>query len=172
MTEISPVRTQAPILPPVGKSTRRPGTNPTATHQTDSVSLSGPTSRKDVMALVLEKTFSQIKKTGGHGETHSLYNGLSIKDLQRLESLVQNAKADLGLPPGKLALCLVGGILGIALGTGAAVALAKLAGWNTLVSPTAVGVAFAFSAAIGLFFGIWPARRASLLDPIVALRYE
>jgi putative ABC transport system permease protein len=71
-----------------------------------------------------------------------------------------------------LTLCLAGGILGILLGSGGAVALAKLAGWNTLVSPLAVFLAFAFSAAIGLFFGIWPARRASLLDPIDALRHE
>ncbi len=71
-----------------------------------------------------------------------------------------------------LTLCVAGGILGILLGTGSAVALAKLAGWNTLVSPLAVVLAFAFSAAIGLFFGIWPARRASLLDPIDALRHE
>jgi len=71
-----------------------------------------------------------------------------------------------------LTLCLAGGVLGILLGSGAAVALAKLAGWNTLVSPLAVVLAFGFSAAIGLFFGIYPARRASLLDPIDALRHE
>ena len=71
-----------------------------------------------------------------------------------------------------LTLCLAGGILGILLGSGSAVALANLAGWNTLVSPLAVVLAFAFSAAIGLFFGIWPARRASLLDPIDALHHE
>ncbi len=71
-----------------------------------------------------------------------------------------------------LTLCLAGGIMGILLGTGSAVALAELAGWNTLVSPLAVVLAFGFSAAIGLFFGIWPARRASLLDPIDALRHE
>jgi putative ABC transport system permease protein len=71
-----------------------------------------------------------------------------------------------------LTLCLLGGLLGILLGIGTAILLAKVMQWNTLISPMAVGIAFAFSAAVGLFFGIWPARRASRLDPIVALRYE
>jgi putative ABC transport system permease protein len=71
-----------------------------------------------------------------------------------------------------LALCLVGGLLGILAGTGTAVALSRFMQWNTLVSPGSVAVAFGFSALVGLFFGIWPARRAASLDPIVALRYE
>jgi len=71
-----------------------------------------------------------------------------------------------------LALCSLGGLLGIALGAASSVILAKVAGWNTLVSVPAIGLAFAFSAAVGLFFGIYPARRASRLDPIEALRYE
>jgi putative ABC transport system permease protein len=71
-----------------------------------------------------------------------------------------------------LTLCLLGGILGILLGIGTAILLSKVMHWNTLISPMAVAVAFAFSAAVGLFFGLWPARRASMLDPIVALRYE
>jgi putative ABC transport system permease protein len=71
-----------------------------------------------------------------------------------------------------LTLCLLGGLLGVLLGVGTAVLLAKVMHWNTLISPMAVAVAFAFSAAVGLFFGIWPARRAAKLDPITALRYE
>jgi putative ABC transport system permease protein len=71
-----------------------------------------------------------------------------------------------------LVLCLAGGLLGILLGTGASRAFASFAGWSMLVSPQAVGLAVVFSVAVGVFFGILPARRAASLDPIHALRYE
>ena len=71
-----------------------------------------------------------------------------------------------------LTLCFIGGVLGLAAGVGAAAMLARFAAWNTAVAPGAILLAIGFAGAIGLFFGIYPARRASLLDPIVALRYE
>ena len=69
-------------------------------------------------------------------------------------------------------LCMIGGSVGILLGTGIASLMTKFVGWQTIVSPTAIGVAFLFSAAIGMFFGILPALKAARLDPIEALRYE
>ncbi|MDW7981049.1 MAG: ABC transporter permease, partial [Verrucomicrobiales bacterium] len=63
-------------------------------------------------------------------------------------------------------------LLGIALGIGASNLLASKMNWPTLTSPTAIVVAFVFSAAVGIFFGFYPARKAARLDPIEALRYE
>jgi putative ABC transport system permease protein len=69
-------------------------------------------------------------------------------------------------------LCLLGGVMGIGLGAGGATVMSHTAGWSTQVSPGAIVMAFAFSALVGLSFGVWPARRAAVLDPIQALRYE
>ncbi len=71
-----------------------------------------------------------------------------------------------------IAICMVGGVVGILVGAGGAYWMSESLGWNTLISPTAVLVAFAFSVVVGLFFGLWPARRAAGLNTIDALRYE
>jgi putative ABC transport system permease protein len=69
-------------------------------------------------------------------------------------------------------LSLVGGVIGILLGWGGAQLVSHNLGWNTLVSLQSILTAFVFSAAIGVFFGFYPARKAAQLDPIDALRYE
>jgi ABC-type antimicrobial peptide transport system permease subunit len=69
-------------------------------------------------------------------------------------------------------LSLLGGLAGITLGLGAAIGLAHAAGWPLVVSPAAVLLAVAVAAGVGVFFGFYPAWKASRLDPIEALRYE
>jgi putative ABC transport system permease protein len=69
-------------------------------------------------------------------------------------------------------LCALGGVIGILAGTGTAAILHTALNWNTQVSIPSVVLAFVFSAAVGIIFGVWPARRAASLDPILALRYE
>jgi putative ABC transport system permease protein len=69
-------------------------------------------------------------------------------------------------------LSLAGGLLGITLGVVAAVIFATLAGWPVVVSPFVVLLACGVSGAVGVFFGFYPAWKASRLEPIEALRYE
>jgi putative ABC transport system permease protein len=71
-----------------------------------------------------------------------------------------------------IVLSMVGGLAGALLGIGAAYAVSYLANWPTLLSPAAIVGSFLFSGAVGVFFGFYPARKASRLDPIAALRYE
>jgi putative ABC transport system permease protein len=71
-----------------------------------------------------------------------------------------------------LTLALIGGIAGILLGVGGSKLLSLFAGWSTVVSTLSVVMAFGFSGLVGIFFGFYPAYKASLLNPIDALRYE
>ena len=69
-------------------------------------------------------------------------------------------------------LSTIGGFIGVVLGVSVSLILSHFAGWAAIVTPQAVILAFMFSASVGVVFGFWPARKASLLSPIEALRYE
>jgi putative ABC transport system permease protein len=71
-----------------------------------------------------------------------------------------------------LTLSLIGGVMGIITGVSTAVILSSVSGWPTVVSVLSILLAFSFSGFIGIFFGFYPAYKASLLNPIDALRYE
>jgi len=71
-----------------------------------------------------------------------------------------------------ITLSLIGGGVGIAAGLAGSRAISYFAEWPTLVVPETIALAFGFAAAIGIFFGFYPARKAARLDPIEALRYE
>jgi putative ABC transport system permease protein len=71
-----------------------------------------------------------------------------------------------------ITLSIIGGIAGIGVGLLTSVTIASLAEWTVEIAPDAIALAFGFSAAVGIFFGFYPARKASRLNPIEALRYE
>jgi putative ABC transport system permease protein len=69
-------------------------------------------------------------------------------------------------------LSLMGGTAGVLLGVAGSLAVSKMLEWPTTIPPESIGIAVVFSAAVGIFFGYYPARKAARLDPIEALRYE
>jgi putative ABC transport system permease protein len=69
-------------------------------------------------------------------------------------------------------MSILGGLVGLAVGVGGAALLGRLTGWATATPASAVFLAVGFSAAVGIFFGFYPARKAAALNPIQALRYE
>jgi putative ABC transport system permease protein len=71
-----------------------------------------------------------------------------------------------------LTLSVIGGVIGVFLGVAVSAGIGQIAGWGFVFNPVTVLVAIAFSLLVGTVFGVWPARQAARLDPIVALRYE
>ena len=71
-----------------------------------------------------------------------------------------------------IALSVIGGLAGIALGAAASGVIAQMLKWSTSISPASIALSFAVAAGVGVFFGYYPARQASRLDPIESLRYE
>ena len=71
-----------------------------------------------------------------------------------------------------LTLSLLGGAIGVLVGLVVSAAIGQVAGWGFIFDPTIVAVATVFSLAVGVLFGVWPARQAARLDPVAALRYE
>lgn len=108
-----------------------------------------------IMNIMLVSVTERTREIGIRKALGATYNNILLQFL--IESAV---------------IGIIGGFLGVILGVGASYAISTLAGWKTVISIPVIFISVIFSVGIGVFFGIYPARKAALLDPIDALRYE
>jgi putative ABC transport system permease protein len=141
--------------------------------QSDIAATAEETSR--VMRLLLGSIASVSLLVGGIG----IMNIMLVSVTERIREI--GIRMAVGARPGDILLqflleaiilSTVGGLLGVGFGVATSQIVSKAAGWPVLLQPASIGLAFGFAVAIGVFFGFYPARKAALLDPIEALRYE
>jgi len=138
-----------------------------------------------IMAMMTETTGTITLLLGSIGAISLLVGGIGIMNIMMVSVTERTREIGIRKALGatyrdimlqflieSVVIGVLGGIFGIFLGISAAFAISTFGGLNTVISAVSILVPFGFSIAVGLFFGIYPARKAALLDPIEALRYE
>jgi putative ABC transport system permease protein len=142
-------------------------------------------SNNDVISRVSSVTSTLTALLGGVAAVSLVVGGIGIMNIMLVSVTERTREIGIRLAIGAqpsdvmsqflieaVTLSLLGGCIGVLVGSGVALAMPYVAGWTTVLPLQAILLAFGVSAVIGMFFGIYPARRASMLDPITALRYE
>ena len=137
--------------------------------------MAGAERSADVMSLLLGAIASISLIVGGIGIMNIMLVSVTERTREIGIRIAVGAKSNdilLQFLIESLILSLIGGALGIAIGIGGTYVLSTFTQWPTLLSIRAILLSFLFAGSVGVFFGFYPARKASLLDPIEALRYE